>query len=167
MAQWTRQNQARVRHSIDIHDLWALSWGGPGFANLRTIRPSSFFTAFIKRWEWTGNDLLNENVLLISWFPSQIKVIYSFSSSIHSLHLFNEINSREAPAKASPWISIPRHKWTPPARLHLSALISRKPLNTLPMQQAAQTRNFCYLSREHFPSPLHRPDHRVTQSSRQ
>lgn len=52
-------------------------------------------------------------------------------------------------------------------RLRLSALISRKPLNTLPMQQAAQTRNFCYLSREHFPSPLHRPDHRVTQSSRQ
>lgn len=52
-------------------------------------------------------------------------------------------------------------------RLRLSALISRKPLNTLPLQQAAQTRNFCYLSREHFPSPLHRPDHRVTQSSRQ
>lgn len=82
------------------------------FRQFTYTRPSSTFTAFIKRWEWTGNDLLNENVLLISWFPFQIKVIYSFSSFIHLLHLFNEINSREVPAKASHWISIPWHKWT-------------------------------------------------------
>lgn len=94
-AHWSRnENLFEANSGIDNCDLLWLE-GGPKISNFhssaRCLWPPRIASAIIRIGVWGAqHDLSNENALLISWFPSEIKVIY------FSLCFLLTINSKGA-----------------------------------------------------------------------